>query len=87
MEPESFVPMPGRLPFGELSAEGSGRAQGTTLLYVAGVKIGRAALWGFLLYCARRKTFFEEKSKKVLTKHGQTAIIIFVDTATGQRTV
>ena len=79
--------MPGRLPFGELLAEGSGRAQGTTLLYVAGVKIGRAALWGFFLLFARRKTFLRKKLKKVLTIPGLTAIIIFVDTVTGQRTV
>ena len=79
MEPGSFVPMPGRLPFGELSAEGSGRAQGTTLLYVAGVKIGRAALWGFFLLFARRKTFLRKKLKKVLTNHSKRVIIIIVN--------
>ena len=67
MEPESFVPMPGRLPFGELSAEGSGRAQGTTLLYLAGVKIGRAALWGFLL-CLCGGNLFEKKVEKGVDK-------------------
>ena len=56
---------------------------------VAGVKIGRAALWGFFLPKKTRRTRvgkkLAESAKKVLTNRIPPAIITIVDTAPRQQ--
>ena len=66
--------------FGETVSGRQTACAGRHPAFIAGVKIGRAALWGFSFFHPAGKTFLRD-AKKVLTKMDRPDIIIFVDTA------
>ena len=67
--------------FGETVSGRQTACAGRHPAFIAGVKIGRAALWDFSFFEKLREKLFRGMRKKGLTKMGRPAIIIFVDTA------